>query len=85
MSGSDLLKACKEIDGFQGEGTFLLAALRVKKFNWPSSGQYFYEPLKSLEEIYTAIDINHTLFKANVNYKFEMELSIDFECFKSIF
>jgi GNAT superfamily N-acetyltransferase len=56
-----LYRFCKDTDGYKGEGTFNLAALRVLRRYWVYDRQMFYEALTTYDQILEAQEINARL------------------------
>lgn len=81
----EIYNLCKAIDGLEAEGSFILAAARVTKYYWPSGGSFYYTLLESLDELNYANFLNTCLEENAVDKAKSLFLTLDFECFKSIY
>jgi GNAT superfamily N-acetyltransferase len=83
--GREIYFMAKRIDDFDSDGSFLLATMRVYKYYLPSYKQHYYESMKSMEDLYTAVNLANILRSENIELPYIPIVSIDFECFKSIY
>jgi len=76
-------RAAKEIDGDSREGSYQLAALRVIAHHGIFERQFFYEPIKSFDQIASVIDRATVLLHSYVDYRWVDKVSISFRMFDS--
>ena len=81
--GGEVYDACKEIDGYPGEGTFPIVAQRVLNFYWPWDRQVFYEPIGSYDRLLQVVRLNAHLLEGYAPEWCLNGLQVSFRVFES--
>lgn len=77
--------ACKAIDGYSGDGTYLIINNRVSKFYELHLRQYYYEPIRNFDE-FLELDYRNRLLDAGGAPEWAQgNVGIGFRAFRSIF
>jgi len=77
--------ATKEIDGYPGEGTFPLMALRTNAFYWVHQRQTYYEGLSSYDKLLEVLPVNWRLREVYTPVSLIYGIQITFHIFESIY